>query len=181
MDDRRDRLDRAGLGPADSDDPVVAATALVVLGAGLGSLFGVPLLAAVDFWLVFVVGYAVVVPLVSLARGWQGDEAEIDSPAARTHRADQSDGAVGEDQWNDTDEGVDAALDRLRDRYARGDLSEEQFERKLEVLLETDTPENARERIEQKRAQERRQEDDRSQRGDDSERERNGPETERAP
>ncbi|RLM90998.1 SHOCT domain-containing protein [Halobellus sp. Atlit-38R] len=181
MDDRRDRLDRAGLGPADSDDPVVAATALVVLGAGLGSLFGVPLLAAVDFWLVFVVGYAAVVPLVSLARSRQRAEAETDSSTPRTDRVEQSDGTVGGDQWNGADGGVDAALDRLRDRYARGDLSEEQFERKLEVLLETDTPENARERIEQGGPQGRGQEHDRSQRGDGRERERNGPETERAP
>ncbi|MDQ2055351.1 SHOCT domain-containing protein [Halobellus sp. H-GB7] len=181
MDDRRDRLDRVGFDPADSDDPVVAATALVVLGAGLGSLFGVPLLAAVDFWLVFVVGYAVVVPLVSLARRRQRAEAETDSSTARTPRVERSDGTVGGDQWNGADGGVDAALDRLRDRYARGDLSEDQFERKLEVLLETDTPENARERIEQGRAQERGQEYDEGQRGDTRERERNDPETERAP
>lgn len=36
-------------------------------------------------------------------------------------------------------------LDTLRDRYARGELTEEQFERKVEHLLETDTPENATE------------------------------------
>ena len=178
MDDRRDRLDRAGFDPADSDDPAVAASALVVLGAGLGSLFGVPLLAAVDFWLVFVVGYAVVVPLVSLARGRQRAEAETGSSTARTPRIERSDGTEGDDQWDD---GVDAALDRLRDRYARGDLSEAQFERKLEVLLETDTPENARKRIEQGREQEREREYGKSQRGDGSERERKDAETERAP
>lgn len=44
-----------------------------------------------------------------------------------------------------TDEDRQDGLDRLRDRYARGDLTEEQFERKLEHLLETDTPENAAE------------------------------------
>ena len=39
---------------------------------------------------------------------------------------------------NQTDE-----LDTLRDRYARGELTEEQFESKVETLLETDTPEDA--------------------------------------
>ena len=38
---------------------------------------------------------------------------------------------------NQTDE-----LDTLRDRYARGELTEEQFESKVETLLETDTPED---------------------------------------
>ncbi|SDX75789.1 SHOCT domain-containing protein [Halobellus clavatus] len=133
--------------PADSDDPVVAATALLVLGAGLGSLFGVPILAAVDFWVFFAIGYAVVVPLVSLLRGHRVSgadtarspaDATVDQPADGRDRV-STDAADGE---------VDAALSRLRDRYARGDLSEAQFEHKLEVLLATDTPEHARERVE---------------------------------
>ena len=37
------------------------------------------------------------------------------------------------------------ALDSLRDRYVRGELTEEQFERKLDHLLETEIPENAEE------------------------------------
>jgi hypothetical protein len=39
------------------------------------------------------------------------------------------------------------ALETLRDRYARGELSDEQFERKLEALLETETFEAARDRL----------------------------------
>ena len=35
-------------------------------------------------------------------------------------------------------------LDRLRDRYLRGELSEEQFEQKLQVLLNTETLEDSR-------------------------------------
>ena len=119
---------------AESDDPVVGAVALLVLGAGLGSLFGIPLLNAIDFWVIFAIGYAVVVPLVSLFRGRR---AEL---ATRIRTADDPPEASDD---------VDAALDRLRDRYARGDLSDEQFERKLEALLETETPEDARARVEQ--------------------------------
>ena len=121
---------------ADSDDPVVSAVALLILGAGLGSLFGVPILTAIDFWVIFAIGYAVVVPLTSLLRGRAG--------ASPTIRADDT-GGVSEDASEDD---VDAALDRLRDRYARGELSDEQFERKLEALLETETPEDARARLE---------------------------------
>lgn len=36
-------------------------------------------------------------------------------------------------------------LDRLRDRYLSGELSEEQFEQKLQILLNTETLEDSRE------------------------------------
>ena len=117
---------------ADADDAVVGAVALAVLGAGLGSLFGVPVLDAIEFWVIFAIGYAVVVPLTSLLRGRSAESAR-DRP-----RESGREGA---------DADADDALDRLRDRYARGELSEAQFERKLETLLETETPEDARERI----------------------------------
>jgi len=126
---------------ADADDPVVSAVALLVLGAGLGSLFGVPVLTAVEFWVIFAIGYAVVVPLTSLLRG-RADDAEADGSRRRQ---------VGTERVADADdrpeESVDTALDRLRDRYVRGELSEAQFERKLETLLETGTPADARERL----------------------------------
>jgi len=136
---------------SDSEDPVVGATVLLVLGAGLGSLFGVPVLSAVDFWVIFVIGYAVILPLVSLLRG-EEPKAER-SGQLDANRRQQRDAAErpGAGQTPEAGDGIDAALDRLRERYARGDLSDEQFERKLERLLETDTPENARERIEKSR------------------------------
>ena len=140
-DGRSPASDRRGEPFADPDDPVVGAVALVVLGAGLGSLFGLPLLSAVDFWVIFAIGYAVVVPLVSLLRGRADGAETIGSPG----RAD-TDRVVDAG----ADEDVDAALDRLRDRYASGELSAAQFERKLETLLETETPEDARERLDRK-------------------------------
>ena len=136
--------------PADSDDRVVAATALLVLGAGLGSLFGVPLLAAVDFWVIFVIGYAVVVPLVSLLRGQRSHSGR----AKRPRRDSETESRHASAERSPGDD-VDTALSRLRDRYASGDLSEEQFERKLEALLETETPEDARERIDRAAESER--------------------------
>jgi uncharacterized membrane protein len=50
------------------------------------------------------------------------------------------------------DRQVRDGLDRLRDRYAAGELDEAQFERKLETLLETDQPERAREYLDRSRA-----------------------------
>jgi uncharacterized membrane protein len=116
------------------DDPVVAATALLVLGLGLGSLFG---FVPIDpFWAVFVVGFAVVVPLVKLVR----DRRRASGEGDRRRQSEENAAADDEGEFDD-------ALARLRDRYARGELTEEQFERKLELLLETETPEDARERL----------------------------------
>ncbi|GGJ17360.1 hypothetical protein GCM10008995_28940 [Halobellus salinus] len=142
-DGRTPPSDRRGTPFADADDPVVGAVALLVLGAGLGSVFGVPLLAAVEFWVLFTIGYAVVVPLVSLLRGRRDDGGDEASRDRQVDTERVADGAVRDDP----DEGVDAALDRLRNRYATGELSEAQFERKLETLLQTETPEAARERL----------------------------------
>ncbi|SFR33295.1 SHOCT domain-containing protein [Halogeometricum limi] len=126
----------------DEDDGELAGiAALLVLGLGLASLFGLVPLG--PFWAIFAIGFAVVVPLVAiLEERFRGsDDAEVPRESeVRSERTDQTD-----------DDSLDAALDRLRDRYARGDLSDEQFEHKLEVLLETDTPESARERTERRR------------------------------
>ncbi len=119
---------------------------LLVLGLGLASLFG--LVPIGPFWAIFAIGFAVVVPLVAILedrlRGRdEGTPSESDDVRSDARQADDYD--------RDHDESVDAALDRLRDRYARGDLSDEQFESKLEALLETDTPEAARDRLERRR------------------------------
>ena len=114
---------------------------LLVLGLGLASLFG--LIPIGPFWAIFAIGFAVVVPIVAVLEDRLRARSEDDSPESDDARADA--------RRADDDESVDAALDRLRDRYARGDLSDEQFESKLEALLETDTPETARDRLERRR------------------------------
>lgn len=62
--------------------------------------------------------------------------------AERTTQTNDLDGAV---ERGEIDE--DAALATLRERYARGELDDEAFERKVETLLETESPESARDRV----------------------------------
>ena len=124
---------------------------LLVLGLGLASLFGV--IPIGPFWAIFAIGFAVVVPLVAILEDRLRDRDESESEGAPS----ESDVRHSDASRTDDDESVDAALDRLRDRYARGDLSDEQFESKLEALLETDTPEAARDRLGRRRRERERE------------------------
>lgn len=104
--------------------------ATLTLGVGLLALFyGVE-----NWWLVFVVGWLVLTPLADIFL--DGDTADptpgVDGEPTDQHEAE-------------TDAGD--ALDTLRDRYARGELTEAEFERKVERLLETETVADARERV----------------------------------
>ncbi|WP_128477913.1 SHOCT domain-containing protein [Halorussus pelagicus] len=175
------------------ENALVGLTSLGILGAGLGALF----LGVEDFWLVFVIGFAVLVPIVATLTGdhgtgeydpWLGtrehqrhdETGEYDryDDTGERHRHDgtgerhrhdgtgerhRHDGRAATAQQNDESgrsaervedaevESKQDALDTLRERYARGDLSETDFERKVEALLETETPESARKRIERAR------------------------------
>ncbi|SFF78540.1 Short C-terminal domain-containing protein [Halopelagius inordinatus] len=133
----------------DEDDGEWAGIAsLLVLGLGLASLFG--LVPVGPFWAIFAIGFAVVVPLVAiLEQRYRESRASAVPPESESRReeTDRSDGGEFDD-----------ALARIRDRYARGELSEEQFERKLELLLETETPEDARERVRRVREERARRE-----------------------
>ncbi|WP_338740039.1 SHOCT domain-containing protein [Haloplanus salilacus] len=97
-------------------DRVTTLVSLAVLGVGFVAMA----LDVTGFWLVWALGFGVVVPAVAVLRG----------------RSATTDGAGDE---------VDDALATLRERYARGELSESAFEAKVEALLETETPETARE------------------------------------
>lgn len=126
----------------------VEVTSMLVVGVGLLALF-----AGFDlFWVVFVVGFAVLVPIVATLYGdeedqeeWWGDwgwgwgrtrDRNGYEERSRTERL----GTPREDQTDDT------ALETIRRRYARGELTDAQFERKLELLLETETLEDTEDR-----------------------------------
>lgn len=83
-----------------------------------------------SWWLPFMlVGYVVVVPIVELLFG--------DDESVGDWRNEEEEDQSGETEQTD-------ALATIRDRYARGELTEEQFERKLEQLLETETLEDVK-------------------------------------
>ncbi|UPW01970.1 SHOCT domain-containing protein [Halorussus gelatinilyticus] len=107
---------------------------MLVTGIWLAAMF-----TGQDWWLAALLfGYVVVVPVVSLLFGVEEDENEW-----WDDRAD--DLSVDDAATDDADEQRDA-LETLRDRYARGELTDEQFERKLERLLDTETLEDVEDR-----------------------------------
>jgi hypothetical protein len=113
----------------------------LILGAGFVAMF-----AGLNwFWLVWVLGFAVLLPIVGILTG-EADEHEDWSPAPGRAGRRSRDRIPAHDREADRDDDRDA-LETLRDRYARGELSDEQFERKLEALLETETFEAARDRL----------------------------------
>ena len=102
-----------------------AVTALTFL-VGFGLMFaGVPY-----FWVAFPVGFGGLLPMaLGATRLYQRQQESASRPPS--------------------DE--DDALATLRDRYARGELTEAEFERQVEQLLETEDTRAARERIERER------------------------------
>jgi len=113
-------------------------TAMLVLVVGLAALaFGQSW-----FWVVFAAGFGGLVPLVAILSKEEPEperEAPTGEPAAERSEGDHS---------------RTEALETLRDRYARGELTHEEFERKLEALMETETPESAAKRVERDRERE---------------------------
>jgi uncharacterized membrane protein len=94
------------------DEPTAMAV-LLVLGLGFLTMF-----AGVSwFWMIFVFGFAVIVPLVAVLYEDWDDESDVDEAETTT----------------------EDPLETLRDRYARDELTDEQFERKLDRLLETES------------------------------------------
>lgn len=103
---------------------------MLVTGIWLAAMF-----TGQDWWLAALLfGYIVVVPLTAILFGDDDDMEEWwdDSFGTATESADATS--------DSTDAGT--PLERLRRRYADGELTDEQFERKVERLLETETLED---------------------------------------
>lgn len=114
---------------------IVTGVWLFLLFSGIGG----------GLWLaVLLVGYIVIVPMVALLFGdeddvrewWDEDEIDFDSL----------------DEPADGGPSTRDALETLRNRYAVGELTDDQFERKLERLLETETIEDVEEWTRRERA-----------------------------
>ncbi|MFC6904150.1 SHOCT domain-containing protein [Halalkalicoccus tibetensis] len=142
------------------EENAVGVASLLVTGLGLLALFA----GASWFWLVFLLGFMVVVPLVALLFGdeeeraewwddWWGDESDWEEwfGTKEDWLGSSSDEPEAEPEAAREPSNRDA-LATLRYRYAQGDLTDEQFERKLERLLETETMEDLEDR---ERARER--------------------------
>lgn len=125
-----------GPGSRIDEEKITGVLAMLILGAGFLTMF-----AGLDaFWMIWVLGFAVLLPIVSILLGEDDEADDRGTDAGRTRRR-----APDADPEREADE--DDPLATLRGRYARGEIDEETFERKLEALLETETPEGARDRL----------------------------------
>jgi len=85
----------------------------------LSLAFGLLALGVESFWMVFVLGFGVVLPtaLGVVAHVWPDDEG---TPA----------------DSGPSDSGSRTPIEQLKMRYARGELTDEEFERQLELVME---------------------------------------------
>lgn len=111
----------------ETDDPMEALVAIVAVATlPLTALAGI-FLGEAAAATVAIVGWLLLVPVIAILsdhvdlRQWLGGR---DAAAAT---ADARDGGAGDD-----------ALERLRERYAAGEIDDTEFERRLERLLETE-------------------------------------------
>ncbi|WP_459192812.1 SHOCT domain-containing protein [Halosimplex sp. J119] len=108
----------------------VAAGAVTFLT--LAVAFGLMFLGVPWFWVAFPVGFGGLLPMaVSLAKWYESNRA--------TGRERASDLLGSSRRSGDADE----ALEALRERYARGEIDDEEFETRVERLLETESVDDA--------------------------------------
>lgn len=104
---------------SDDDDelslPSVVAT--VVTGVTLVLAFSLLAVGWSDFWLAFPIGFGGVLPTAVILAKWYEAGSQQETQA-------------------DTQ---DSALEALREQYARGEIDEVEFERRVERLLETES------------------------------------------
>lgn len=104
---------------------------------GVGVLTAI-LLGLFEAAIVFVVGWLLLVPVLGIlsdtfgSRTDRGPDDEIEA-AVEQRVADSIAGGR-----RDGDTGTEDPVEALRERYARGELGDEEFERKLERLIETE-------------------------------------------
>lgn len=110
----------------------------LVTGIWLGAMF-----TGQDWWLAaMLVGYVAVVPITAML--FDDEESDV------AERAKQQARERIERRRQETASEDETALETLRRRYAEGELTDEQFERKLEALLETGTVEDVEDRARSK-------------------------------
>ena len=120
-----------------------AVTSTVVTGVWLAALF-----TGQEWWLAALLfGYIAVVPPVAMLFGDEEDVEEWwDEAVSGIDGVGDSGDPDAAPAEPTTDSDARDTLETLRDRYARGELTDEQFERKLERLLETESLEDVEDR-----------------------------------
>ena len=111
----------------DDDTPLQSIVAGVTTGLILTVAFGLLALGVPWFWVVFPVGFAGLLPVALGVTKWY-EQRQTD------HRTHQSESTTTTEE---------DALETLRNRYARGEIDEAEFERRLEALLETESIDEA--------------------------------------
>lgn len=119
-----------------ASDNVTGIVSVLVTGVWMGAM-----VTGQDWWLAaLLVGYVAVVPITAMLFGDSHPMSARDDRAVTAARTDP------EPQTESPDETDPLAT--LRARYARGELTDEQFERKVERLLENETLEDVEDRLE---------------------------------
>lgn len=109
-------------GSEDEETTLSSIVATVITSATMILAFGLLAAGWSNFWVVFVIGFAAVLPLaVTLTEWYESRSAEEEA---------------------DPDPQQDA-LDALRREYATGEIDEAEFERRVERLLETESVSDA--------------------------------------
>jgi len=119
-------------GSEDEETPAEAVAIGAVTFLTLGVAFGLMALGVSYFWVAFPVGFGGGIPLAAGLAKWY--ESREEAGDRRTAGGD-----------------TDAALADLRERYARGELDEAEFEARVERLLETESVADARKFAERER------------------------------
>ncbi len=127
-------------------EALVGIVAVATLPVGiLAAVF----LGLFEAFLVFVVGWLFLVPVLGILMETLGlledDESEVSDEVEAAFRqrvaesvAESTPGDAGGPVGNDSDETDEDPLETLRERYARGEIDDVEFERKLERLIETE-------------------------------------------
>lgn len=95
------------------------------------------------FWVVFIVGFGGVLPISLTALQLQTNSSrnsrdrQQSGKTAKTHRQHQQT-ETNKDSDIGTQQSGDVSLEQLRLRYARGELSDTEFEQRVEKLVETE-------------------------------------------
>ena len=111
--------------PEDDETPLQTIVAGATTGLILTIAFGLLALGVPWFWVVFPVGFGGLLPVaMGLTELYERRQADHRAPAPESTTEEE-------------------ALETLRNRYARGEIDEAEFERRLEALLETESVDDA--------------------------------------